>query len=97
MRAIVIVMLGVQLLMLAAVAFAILKPRPGPDGRRVPAWSSLAIALLIAAGTSFQIADKHAHDPASEVLQYGSGVLMGMALVALLLLLRERLGRGAER
>jgi hypothetical protein len=93
MRAIVIVMLAVQLLMLAAVAVAVLKPRPGPDGRRGPIWSSLAISLIITAGTSWQIADKHGEDPGAELLQYGSGVLTGMALVALLLLVRERMGR----
>jgi hypothetical protein len=92
MRAIVAVMLGVQLLMLVAAAVAVLMPRPAPDGRRRPIWSSLAIALLISAATSFQIADRHRPDPAAELLQYGSGVLMGMALIALLLALRQRLG-----
>jgi hypothetical protein len=94
MKAILIVMLAVQLLMLVAVATTILKRRTSPNGaRRPPVWSSLAISLVITSAVSFQIADRHAHDPASELLQYGSGVLMGMALVSLLLLLRERMDR----
>jgi hypothetical protein len=96
MRAIIAVMLGVQLLMLVAAAIAVLKAAPAAAARRRPIWSSLAVALLISAATSFQIADRHRPDPASELLQYGSGVLMGMALLALLLALKERLGKGEE-
>ena len=96
MKAILIVMLAVQLMMLVTVAATILKRRTAADGtRRPPIWSSLAMSLVIGSAVSFQIADRHAHDPASELLQYGSGVLMGMALVSLLLLLRERMDRSA--
>jgi hypothetical protein len=91
MRTIVIVMLCVQAALVLVSAWTVLRARPTP-GRPRPIWSSLAITLVIAAGTSFQIADKHRPDPGAELLQYGSGLLMGMALMSLLVLLRQRMG-----
>jgi len=91
MRAIVILMLAVQAAMLLVAAFTILKARPSP-GRPRPIWSSLAIALIITAGASFQIADRHHGQDGADVLQYGSGMLLGLVLACLLILLRQRLG-----
>jgi hypothetical protein len=94
MRAIIIVMLAVQAAMLLVTAFTILKAKPSP-GRPRPIWSSLAIALVITASASFQIADHHRGQSGSDVLQYGSGILLGMGLASLLVLLRQRLGTDA--
>ena len=91
MRAIIIVMLAVQAAMLLVTAFTILRAKPIP-GRPRPIWSSLAIALVITASASFQIADHHRGQPGADVLQYGSGILLGMGLACLLVLLRQRLG-----
>ena len=91
MKPIIIVMLAVQIALLLVTAFTILKAKPSP-GRPRPIWSSLAIALIISASTSFQIADRHRGADGGELLEYGSGVLMGMAIVCLLVLLRQRLG-----
>ena len=91
MKPIIIVMLAVQIALLLVTAFTILKAKPSP-GRPRPIWSSLAIALIISASTSFQIASDHRGADGGELLEYGSGVLMGMAIVCLLVLLRQRLG-----
>jgi hypothetical protein len=91
MRAIIIVMLAVQAAMLLVVAFTILRAKPSP-GRPRPIWSSLAIALVITAGASFQIADHHRGQSGADILQYCSGILLGMGLASLLVLLRQRLG-----
>lgn len=92
MRAIEIVMLCVQAALVLAVVWTVLMARPKP-GRPRPIWSSLAFALIVTAGTSFQIADRHGEDAGSRLLEYGSGVLLGMGLLSLLVLLRQRLGR----
>jgi hypothetical protein len=95
MRPIVIVMLAVQVVLILVTAFTILRARPSP-GRPRPIWSSLAIALIITASTSYQIADHHRGADGGELLEYGSGVLMGMGLVCLMVLLRQRLGTEAR-
>jgi hypothetical protein len=91
MRAIFITMLAVDAALILATAAVILKGKRTTHRSR-PVWSSLSFALLIAGSTSFQIADKHDHDPGARILQYASGLLLGMALFALLVLVRERLG-----
>jgi hypothetical protein len=91
MKPIIIVMLAVQAALILVTAFTILKAKPSP-GRPRPIWSSLAIALIITASTSYQIADNHRSADGGELLEYGSGILMGMGLVCLLVLLRQRLG-----
>jgi hypothetical protein len=96
MRPIFIAMLCVQVALVLVVAFTVLTARtPAGSGRPRPYWSSLAIALVIASGASFQIADRHSADPVSHLVEYGSALLMGMGLMSLLLLLRQRLGRDA--
>ncbi|MEA3062919.1 MAG: hypothetical protein QOJ94_2700 [Sphingomonadales bacterium] len=91
MRAIIIVMLAVQAAMLLVAAFTILKAKPSA-GRPRPIWTSLAIALVITAGASFQIADRHHGQDGADILQYGSGILLGLGLACLLVQLRRRLG-----
>jgi hypothetical protein len=95
MRPIIIVMLAVQVALILVTAFTILKAKPSP-GRPRPIWSSLAIALIITASTSYQIADSHRGGDGGELLEYGSGVLMGMGLVCLMVLLRQRFGTDAK-
>ena len=91
MRPIIIVMLAVQAGLILVTALTILQAKPSP-GRPRPIWSTLAIALIISASTSYQIADHHRGADGGELLEYGSGVLMGMALVCLMVLLRQRRG-----
>jgi hypothetical protein len=93
MRAIFIVMLCVQAALVLVTAFTILTARPQPERRR-PVWWSLAFSLVLVSGVSAQIADKHDVSPGARLLEYGSGLLLGMGLVCLLVELRRRLGRG---
>ena len=94
MRPIIIVMLCVQAGLIVVTALTILMAKPEP-GRRRPIWSSMAVALVIGATTSWQIADRHDLSPGAPLLEYGSGLLLGMGLVCLLFLIRQRLGRDA--
>jgi hypothetical protein len=87
-------MLAVQVGIFLATAFAVLAGRPRPDRPR-PAWSSLALSLVVVAGTSWRIADSHAGEPGAELLEFGSALLLGMALMSILLLVRQRRGLDA--
>ncbi|HEX5184228.1 MAG TPA: hypothetical protein VFW19_13910 [Allosphingosinicella sp.] len=95
MKPIIIVMLCVQALFVLVAIFSVLK-KPN-SARSRPIWSSLAIGLILAAATSFDIADKHRGADGSELLEYGSGVMLGMAILSLLVLLRQRLGTDSAR
>ena len=91
MRALIIVMLVVQALMFIVAACTVLIGRPAA-GRERPVWSSLAISLIIVAGTSWQIADKHEGGEGADVLAYGSPLLLGMGLMAAFMAIRQRRG-----
>ncbi len=93
MKPIIIVMLCVQAAFVLVTIFSTLKKTD--TGRARSIWSSIAIGLVVAAGASFQIADKHRAADGSELLEYGSGVMLGMAILSLLILLRQRLGTEA--
>jgi hypothetical protein len=91
MKPIIVVMLAVQVAILLVTGWITLFRRQTADSRR-PVWSGLAFALVIVSGTSFQIADKHAAEPGADVLQFGAPLLLGMALMAALITLRQRRG-----
>ena len=93
MKAIIIVMLAVQVLAFVVTAVAVLTGR-SVVGRR-PAWSISTIALVIVSGASWNIANSHAGQPGADILMYGSPFLLGMGVMACLLLLRRR--RGLDR
>jgi len=94
MRAIVMVMLAVQAGIFLATLWTILFARGAP-GRPRPVWSSLAVSLVIVAGTSWQIAEKHAGQAGADLLAWGSPFLLGMGITCALVLIRER--RGFDR
>jgi hypothetical protein len=88
MKPIVMLMLAVQAGIILVAVWTVLK---APDaGERKPVWSGLAVALAIIAGTSIRIADTHAGQPGADILEVGAPLLLGMALMAVLLILRER-------
>jgi hypothetical protein len=94
MRAIIIVMLSVQVAMVLAAAVTIIAAKPHP-GRRRPIWSSLAIALVLGAGTSWQIAERHAGAPGADLLRFGAPLLLGLGLACLFFHIRRRRGLDA--
>lgn len=93
MKAIIIVMLAVQVAALLATAVAALTAR-SVVGRR-PVWLNFAILLVIVSGASWNIANSHAGEPGADILMYGAPFLLGMGVMACLLLLRRR--RGLDR
>ena len=92
MRTIVMLMLAVQVGIFLVTAWTVMFRREmgGTDQR--PAWSGLAIALIICAGASWNIADRRATEPGADLLMYGSPLLLGMGLMALFMLVRKRRG-----
>ena len=74
MKPIIIVMLCVQLLILLAAVWTVLKKATTSGGR--PIWSSLAVSLVVCSLASLEIGDKHP-GPAAELLDFGGGVLLG--------------------
>ena len=91
MKAIIIVMLVVQAGIFLATAWTILFARTAA-GRPRPIWSSLAISLIIIAGTSWRIADSHFGQPGADILAFFSPFLLGMGVMAALLAIRQRRG-----
>ena len=88
MKPIILAMLLAQAGIIAATIIAIAGRAPTP-GRPAPVWQILVIAIAIVAGASAGIADKHDAAAASEVLQFGAGILIGLALCCALMAIRE--------
>ena len=91
MRAIVMVMLAVQVGIFLATLWTVLFARGAPERPR-PVWSSLAISLVIVAATSWNIAEDHAGQPGADILAYDAPLLLGMGIMCALLLIRRRRG-----
>jgi hypothetical protein len=91
MKAIIIAMLAVQAAILLVTVWTVLFKDHTARARR-QLWSGLAIALAIIAGTSIRIADSHAGQPGADILSAGAPLLLGMALMAILFMLRRRRG-----
>jgi hypothetical protein len=93
MKAIILVMLIVQVAAFVATATAVLTAR-SIAGRR-PVWSTFTIALVVISGASWNIGNSHVADQGADILMYGSPLLLGMGIMAALLLIRHR--RGLDR
>lgn len=93
MKAIILVMLIVQVAAFVATATAVITAR-SIAGRR-PVWSTFTIALVVISGASWNIGNSHVGDQGADILMYGSPLLLGMGIMAALLLIRHR--RGLDR
>lgn len=93
MKAIILVMLIVQVAAFVATATAVITAR-SIAGRR-PVWSTFTVALVIISGASWNIGNSHVGDQGADILMYGSPLLLGMGIMAALLLIRHR--RGLDR
>jgi len=91
MKPLIMVMLAVQIGIFLVAAYSVLFGR-STAARGRPIWSSLAIALIIVAGTSWQIAQSRAGQAGADLLAYGSPLLLGMGIMAAFVLLRKRRG-----
>ena len=88
MRAIIILMLIVQAaIFLVTIFAAVFTPH---RGERRPIWTSLAISLIIVASAANMIGGKHAGQPGADLLQGGAMVLIGMAIMTIMIALRQR-------
>ena len=90
MRPLIMLMLAVQVGIFLATAWTVMFGRASSRNPRRPVWSSLAISLVIVASTSWQIADKHEGQEGADILAYGAPLLMGMGLMAIFMLIRQR-------
>jgi len=90
MKPIIVVMLAVQAAMFL-VAVVMIGFAPATRRRR-PVWSGLVFVMLITAGTSTRIANSHAGQPGTDFLATGAPLLIGMAVMGVLIMLRQRRG-----
>jgi len=88
MKPIILVMLAVQAAVLIVTVWTMLSKRQAPNPRQL--WSGLAISQIIISGTSIRIASSHAGQPGADLLATGAPLILGMALMTVLILLRER-------
>jgi hypothetical protein len=92
MKPLIMLMLAVQIgIFLVTVLTMTMRVRPAA-GRPRPVWSGLAVALVIVAGTSWNIGEDHAGQTGADILMYASPLLLGMAIMAALMLIRQRRG-----
>lgn len=89
MKLIIMLMFCVQLAILLVTIFVVTirKPTALQPG---PVWSSLAISLLVVGMVSNTIADRHNGGLGADVLGFTGAILIGMAIMAALLRVRER-------
>ena len=95
MRSLIMIMLGIQIAIFLVTAWTVMFARATARNPRRPVWSSLAISLIVIAGTSWNIAAHHVGQPGADLLAYGSPLLLGMALMAAFIQIRQRRGLDA--
>ena len=89
MKLIIVLMLCVQLAILLVTIFVVAVRRPTAR-QPGPVWSSLATSLFVVGMVSNTIADRHHGGSGADVLGFAGAILIGMAVMAALLLCRER-------
>jgi hypothetical protein len=89
MRAIIIVMLCVQIGIFLSISYALIVARHSGSRPR-PLWPSLAIGLVIVSSSSWRIADQHSGEQGADILSFGAAFLLGMGFMTMLLLIRQR-------
>lgn len=89
MKLIIMLMFCVQLAILLVTIFVVTirEPTARQPG---PVWSSLALSLLVVGMVSNTIADRHNGGLGADVLGFTGAILIGMAIMAALLRVRER-------
>ena len=89
MRAIIIAMLVVQAAMFLTTVYYVLFKRPAPPGGQ-SIWISLWMGLIIVGAASWQIGDSHLGENGADILVFGAPFIIGMGIMALLMMIRER-------
>jgi len=88
MRPIIIAMLLVEAAIFLVVILTTAMKRS--EGARRPIWTSLAVLLIIVASTGNMIGDRHYGQPGASMLQAGALVLIGMAIMTIMIAVRQR-------
>lgn len=89
MRPIIVIMLLLDLTIVLVAAYAVALRTPTADRPR-PIWFSFIISLLIGGSTSLNIASDHPADSGADILGFVGPMMIGMALMAALIALRQR-------
>lgn len=89
MKPIIVVMLCVQAAILLVTIFTVAVRSPTAR-RPKPIWSSLAVSMLVIGMTSNTIAEDHSGAAGADILGFVGPMLIGMAVMAALLLFRQR-------
>jgi Kef-type K+ transport system membrane component KefB len=94
MRPIIAVILLLDVAMFLFVSFTVAFRRSSPD-RPPPRWRSLAIPLLAAGWASMKIGERYATGTGVDIVRTSGPVLMGMAIMCVLVAVRQRRGLDA--
>ena len=90
MKTIIVAMLVVEAAVFLVTIFtAVFKS--STEARR-PIWTGLVISLVIVASAANSIAGRHSGQPGTDILQGGSMVLIGMAIMTIMIAIRQRRG-----
>lgn len=89
MRPIIVVILMLDVAMFLFVSFIVAIRRSSPD-RPHPRWRNLAIALLAAGWVSIKIGERYPTGTGVEIMRTLGPVLMGMAIMCVLVAVRNR-------
>ena len=95
MRPIIIVMLLIDIGIFLATAFTVAARTP-TVGRLGSNWHTFALSLLITGATSIRIASDHPGKLGADLLAFAGPLLIGMAIMCVLVLLRDRRAKGVE-
>ena len=88
MKPIIILMLCIQVGILLATIYAVAVRKPSAG--RGPVWSSLATSLMVVGVVSNWISQDHPAAPGDDILEFGAAILIGMAVMAAMMLIRQR-------
>ena len=89
MKPIIITMLAVDVGLILVVAWTVVFAKWTEDQPK-PNWAGIIIPLVVAAGASQRIADKHDGQPGADLILFGSALLFGMALMGAFVAWRTR-------
>ena len=89
MKPIIITMLAVDAALIFVVAWSVIFAKWAED-RPKPNWAGIIIPLVVAAGASQRIADKHDGQPGADLVLFVSALLFGMALMGAFVAWRTR-------
>ena len=89
MKPIIITMLAVDAALIVVVAWSVIFAKWTED-RPKPNWAGIIVPLVVAAGASQRIGDRHDGQPGADLVTFASALLFGMALMGAFVAWRTR-------